>query len=140
MVPMAMDPTTWEWSAMVPEVRFAVIRLLAKVFDEYLEMDVVPAGDTWSLSFVRTKMRGPLLVGCGAVSGGHICNLATLPEYRGLGVATRIMKSLMETGMDGYTVVLQPGSEEVLRGFYARLGFEHRGKNAEGEEYMTTIR
>jgi GNAT superfamily N-acetyltransferase len=54
-----------------------------------------------------------------------VIDLSLLPEYRGHGIGTQLMKSVQaEAVRTGGVVQLHVAQGSVARGFYARLGFE----------------
>ncbi|OGV51038.1 MAG: GNAT family N-acetyltransferase [Lentisphaerae bacterium GWF2_52_8] len=81
-----------------------------------------------SFSFAAT-FDGEKLVGIGralsdACSDAYIQDVAVLPEYRGKGVGSQIIKALIEDlqkhGVDWIALVGEPGTEA----FYEKLGFK----------------
>ena len=92
-----------------------------------IEMDAMDAS---SLHAVAVDLAGRA-VGTGRLlPDGHIGRMAVLPKYRGKGIGSAILASLLE-------VSFQRGDDEAVLSaqvqampFYARFGFE-----AEGDEY-----
>ncbi len=65
------------------------------------------------------------------VDEGYICNIAVFPQYRRLGVATRLMECLMdyakEQDMEMISLEVRPSNLGAIR-FYEKFGFEQEGR------------
>ena len=60
---------------------------------------------------------------------GKIGRLAVLRPYRGQGIGTAIVKSLMQFGMQNQITRFYLHAQTAAQGFYERLGFKAKGSN-----------
>ena len=64
------------------------------------------------------------------VDAWHVMNVAVVPEYRGRGIATRLLEQLFELtagdGRRGYTLEVRVSNTSAIR-LYEKLGFKARG-------------
>ena len=64
------------------------------------------------------------------VDAWHVMNVAVDPEYRGRGIATKLLSHLFEQtagdGRRGYTLEVRVSNRSAIR-LYERLGFKARG-------------
>ena len=64
------------------------------------------------------------------VDAWHVMNVAVAPEYRGRGIATRMLERLFELtagdGGRGYTLEVRVSNRSAIR-LYEKLGFKARG-------------
>ena len=64
------------------------------------------------------------------VDAWHVMNVAVAPEYRGRGIATRLLEQLFEVtagdGRRGYTLEVRVSNSSAIR-LYEKLGFKARG-------------
>ncbi len=64
------------------------------------------------------------------VDAWHVMNVAVDPEYRGRGIATKLLSNLFERtagdGRRGYTLEVRVSNRSAIR-LYERLGFKARG-------------
>ena len=64
------------------------------------------------------------------VDAWHVMNVAVDPEYRGRGIATKLLSHLFEKtagdGRRGYTLEVRVSNRSAIR-LYERLGFKARG-------------
>ena len=80
------------------------------------------------------ESEGEVVGYCGiqALSGeGYITNVATLPEYRGLGIATRIISELLEfamaEGLEFVTLEVRESNTPAIN-LYTAFGFKEVGR------------
>ena len=64
------------------------------------------------------------------VDAWHVMNVAVAPDYRGRGIATRLLERLFELtagdGRRGYTLEVRVSNRSAIR-LYEKLGFKARG-------------
>ena len=64
------------------------------------------------------------------VDAWHVMNVAVAPNYRGRGIATRLLEQLFEQtagdGRRGYTLEVRVSNKSAIR-LYEKLGFKARG-------------
>jgi ribosomal-protein-alanine N-acetyltransferase len=64
------------------------------------------------------------------VDAWHVMNVAVAPEYRGRGIATKLLEQLFELtagdGRRGYTLEVRVSNRSAIR-LYEKLGFKARG-------------
>ena len=64
------------------------------------------------------------------VDAWHVMNVAVAPDYRRLGIASRLLNDLFELTVDdgqrGYTLEVRVSNEAAIR-LYERMGFRGRG-------------
>ena len=64
------------------------------------------------------------------VDAWHVMNVAVAPDYRRLGIASRLLNDLFELTVDdgqrGYTLEVRVSNEPAIR-LYERMGFLGRG-------------
>jgi [ribosomal protein S18]-alanine N-acetyltransferase len=64
------------------------------------------------------------------VDAWHVMNVAVAPEYRGRGIATKLLEHLFELtagdGRRGYTLEVRVSNNSAIR-LYEKLGFKARG-------------
>ena len=64
------------------------------------------------------------------VDAWHVMNVAVAPEYRGRGIATKLLEELFELtagdGRRGYTLEVRVSNVSAIR-LYEKLGFKARG-------------
>jgi GNAT superfamily N-acetyltransferase len=54
---------------------------------------------------------------------GYVTNVYTRPEWRGRGVASALMKLIVDFAKDAHIGKLHLGTTELGRGVYTRVGF-----------------
>jgi len=71
--------------------------------------------------------RKPPSLGGGTGYMGYVSNVYTLPEWRGRGIATELMKALVQKARLLGIDKLQLGATELGQGVYGRVGFKPVG-------------
>ena len=78
---------------------------------------------SFDVVLVEGEAAGRLYVDRGA-DAIHLIDIALLPEHRGRGVGTQLVRALLaEAGASGRRVTLNVGRSNRARGLYERLGF-----------------
>lgn len=123
-----------------------IIPLTKEYIDDVVAIDTLSFAVPWSReSFVReveinnsaryvAAKKDGLIVGYGGVwiivDEGHITNIATHPEYRGTGIASKIMEALIEIckleGVLSMTLEVRR-SNTPAKNLYAKYGFIEEG-------------
>jgi ribosomal-protein-alanine N-acetyltransferase len=126
----------------VIELRNLRLRDLAAI--ERIERRSYPT--PWSRSMFAGELAKPSSISLGAftaagelvgyliisryVDAWHVMNVAVAPEYRGRGIATKLLEHLFELtagdGRRGYTLEVRVSNNSAIR-LYEKLGFKARG-------------
>ena len=128
-----------------PEVEIRRLELRDLNAIEEIERSSYPT--PWSRSMFASELAKPSSICLGAfdeengqlcgyliisryVDAWHVMNVAVAPDYRRLGIASRLLNDLFELtvhdGQRGYTLEVRVSNEAAIR-LYERMGFLGRG-------------
>jgi predicted GNAT family N-acyltransferase len=118
-----------------PDEFAAIVELRRRVFrDEQniVESDVIDSEDRNSYQAMAVISDG--LIGTGRLTPAtairphpHIAWVATLPDYRGIGIGSYVMRSLLEVAEERRMRSVTLSAQTHALEFYVRLGFEPYG-------------